>query len=403
MGTSAISLSNRLSWRLQHGGYVNGGGPGQCFSSLAHLEAPANWVRLLYFNDQPTPLTVDGAALAPTSAVGDGVSPSNADGQRDDSLWRQVTFNGGGADVEPLAQYGGGAVSLSIPAHHGPPGRPIIMFSDWIPLTPVPNSQFGSMLLIRSYSAGVVRYSGALGVPHSSLGRIHAGFWSGGNGTVAPWRFDPRPFNGLFASFGLQYVTASTGATVVGIGDSIMQCMSSTGQLSSFGARACTQVSTARRPVSYFNEGYIGRRSDDYCSNGVWDIQTLRPQVALIQTWSQNDPNTQDGADLGFARAMAVTDVAMRHQCLPVLVTAAPVFSARPDLERFRQNNVERVRTAAQHGFPMLDLDALWGTGAVPNAYRPEYDSGDATHQNDAACAVAADALAGVLKEALGR
>jgi hypothetical protein len=399
-----VPLTNRLSWRLQHGGYVNGGDPGQCFGSLAHLEAPPTWVRLIFLNDRPIALSVDGAALAPTSAARDAVNPIGADGQRNVGLWRQVTFNNGGADMGPLAQPRGDVVSLTIPANTGTAQRPVVMFSDWMPLAPLPASdRFGALLLIRSYSTDVMRYSGGLGAPDPALGRIHAGFWSGGNGTVPPWRFNPAPFNGLFASFGLQYIAAVPGATVVGIGDSITQSMFSAGSVSSFGARACAMVSAAHRPVSYFNEACIGRRSDDYCSNGVWDIERLRPQVALIQAWSQNDPNTQEGADLGFSRAMAVADVALRHRCVPVLVTAAPVFSAHPQLEGFRRSNIDRVRAAGENGFHVLDLDALWGTGAFPNAYRSEYDSGDATHQNDAACVVAAEVLAQLLRDILGK
>jgi hypothetical protein len=392
-----IPSTNLLSWRLQNGGYVNGGSAGQCFSSLVHLEAVPTWIRLLFFNDRPVPFTIDGASLAPTAAVGDGVSPTNAAGQIDNSLWRQTTFNNDGADNVPLGQPSGMALSLSIPANEHTPGRPIVMFSDWMPISPLPRSDFGALILIRSYASGVMRYSGGLGLPDPALSRVHAGFWSVDNGTVPPWRFSPRPFNGLFACYGLQYISAVLGATVVGIGDSIMQCMCSTGQLSSFGARACTLVSTPQLPVSYFNEGYIGRRSDDYCSNGAWVIEKLKPQIALVQTWSQNDPNTQEGADIGFARAMAVAEVALRNQCRPVLVTAAPVFAGRPELDRFRRSNIERARAAAERGFAILDLDALWGTGAFPNAYRPEYDSGDATHQNDAACVVAANALAKIL------
>ena len=294
--------TNRLSWRLQHGGYSNAGVSGQTFSNLAHLEVEPCWVRLIYFNDLPVPWTIDGAAVAPSSSIHDGFSPTNDAGVPDDALWRQITFSGVGLDGEPISQTVGNAATLKIVGNPGSPGRPILAFSDWLPLAGLSRADggAGAFLLIRTYSSGVLRYSGSLGLPDPSIGRVHAGFWSPGNGTRAPWTFRANPFNGAFASYGLQYIAASAGATVVGIGDSIMQCMASAGHLSTFGVRACVMLSKPQYPVSYFNEGYIGRNSEDYCSNGIWVIEHLRPQVALIQTWSQNDPNTQAGADLGL-------------------------------------------------------------------------------------------------------
>jgi len=73
-------------------------------------------VRLIFFNDQDKPWTVDGAALAVSGAVGDGHTPINVDGVADPSLWKRVTFNNGGLDVDPLMQAAGEAHSLTIPA-----------------------------------------------------------------------------------------------------------------------------------------------------------------------------------------------------------------------------------------------------------------------------------------------
>ena len=205
-----------------------------------------------------------------------------------------------------------------------------------------------------------------------------------------------------FAVYGIQYISPSLGAPVVGIGDSIMTSSCTTGQVSGFGICACTTVSPPELPVSYFNEGYPGRNSKGFCSCGIWDIEHLRPQVALIQTWSGNEPWTQDMADLSFARAMSVVDAGRRIRCVPILVTPPPVFANSPEAEAHRQRNRARAWAAAQAGAYLLDLDALWGTGSTPNAYRHEYDWGDHMHPNDTACAVAARALAPMLREILG-
>jgi hypothetical protein len=162
-------------------------------------------------------------------------------------------------------------------------------------------------------------------------------------------------------------------------------------------------VSTPQLPVSYFNEGYPGRNSSGFCCCGTWDIQHLKPQAALIQTWSGNEPWTREMADLSFARAMAVADTARRNRCVPILVTPAPVFGTNPEAEAHRQHNRARAHAAAQAGGYLLDLDTLWGTGATPNTYRREYDWGDQMHPNDAACAAAARVLAPMLQQILGR
>jgi hypothetical protein len=102
--------------------------------------------------------------------------------------------------------------------------------------------------------------------------------------------------------------------------------------------------------------GYPGRNSSGFCGCGTWDIQHLKPQAALIQTWSSNEPWTRKMADLSFARAMAVADTARRNRCVPILVTPAPAFGTNPEAEAHRQRNRS---AAAQAGGYRLDLDTL--------------------------------------------
>jgi len=155
--------------------------------------------------------------------------------------------------------------------------------------------------------------------------------------------------------------------------------------------------------VSSANLRSLGGHTIGFCSCGIWAIEHLKPQAALIQTWSGNEPWTQDMADLSFARAMSVADTARRNRCAPILVTPAPVFGTNPEAEAYRQRNLTRARASAQHRGYLLDLDALWGTGATPNTYRRDYDWGDQMHPNDKACAAAARALAPMLRQILGR
>jgi lysophospholipase L1-like esterase len=391
-----VRVVRSLSFRLQNGGYASSGGPGQTFSSLYNLETPPGRVRLFWFNDQPEAWTVDAAAVAPTSAVHDGVTPVDADGRADPLLWRRITFRDAASGPDPHR--------LLLPAHTGPRGQPLLMMSDWIDVAGLARRDggAGALLLVRCFSEGRIRYSGG-GPPDPAIGRVYRAVWSGGNAAVPPYAINPadQPAS-LHACYGLQYTATVPGVSVIGIGDSIMASLRTTGSDSGYGFRACARMSSAALPVSYFNEGYSGRRSADFGTDGLRAIALLKPQAALIQAWSSNDPWTAAAADASFAMAMRVTEAARQAGCAPILVTAAPCFVHQPMAEQFRQASNARVREMARRGIPVLDVDAIWGTGDTPNAFRAQYDSGDRTHPNDAAAAAAAEALVPMLRRALG-
>jgi lysophospholipase L1-like esterase len=397
-------LTNQYSYRLADGDYQSTPRD-QTVSVLHNLETVPTWVRLTFFNDQPQSWTINAAAVAMTSAVGDGYTPVNAAGAADAALWQVVRFNSGGQDKPQQPQNLGEAFSLTLPPNPGSPGQPVLAFSDWMPLAPVPRTDggFGALLLVRVHAEQQIRTDTA-GAPDPTLKRTFAAYLAPGNGAAAPWALhDPKPTN-FNTPYGLQFTATPNGATVIGIGDSIMSSLHTTGGDSGFGVRACVAISTAARPVSYFNEAYSGRLSTDFCPDGIRDLQLLSPQVAIIQAWSENDQlrsQTQETADACFARAMTVTQAAASQGCVPILCTAAPVFAHDPTLEAFRRSNNAKVRDAAKRGYAILDLDDIWGTGAKPNAYRPEYNSGDDTHPNDLACAAAAKVLAPMLARML--
>ena len=402
-GEPPVALSHRLSFRLQNGHYANWPNAGQTLTTLLHLEAQPSSVRVIYFNDQNSPWTVNGSALAPSAMVGDGHTPVNTSGVADPSLWRRVTFNNGGFGLDPLSRIEGANYSLTLPGNPNESERPVLAFSDWMPIAPLARRDrgSGSLLLVRTYSDQFIRIASG-GSPHKAVGRLHAGFCADGNLTVPPWTAPQSRAAGAFAVHGVQYMSPLLGVTVIGIGDSIMTSSCTTGQVSGFGIRACALVSTPGLPISFVNEGYPGRNSIGFCSCGIWGIEQLEPQVALIQTWSGNEPWTRDMADRSFARAMSVADTARRNRCVPILVTPAPVFGTNPEAKTHRQHNLAKARATARRGGYLLDLDALWGTGATPNAYRRKYDWGDHMHPNDRACAASARVLAAMLRQVLG-
>lgn len=140
------------------------------------------------------------------------------------------------------------------------------------------------------------------GLPDHAIGRLHAGFCADGNLTTSPWT---APQTNAINAFAVHGISPALGATIVGIGDSIMTSSCRTGQSSGLGIRACAIVSTPQLRSAIFNKGYPGRNSNGFCS--CWTvIQHLKPQAALIQTWSGNELWTREIVDRSFARAMAV-------------------------------------------------------------------------------------------------
>ncbi len=399
-------LSQRLGYRLHNSRFASSPGPGGTIANLVHLDAEPAWIRLAFVNDQPQPWSLDGAAVAPTGGVGDGTTPIGRDGAPDAALWRRVFFDGGGADGSPpLEPETAAARSLDLPGNPRDPGRPVHAWSDWLPLTALPRSDGGPgfLLQVRSFSRGSSRFAASTGGPDPAIGRLHAGFWCEGDAT-APDSGGASAFrrdDTLFACHGVQVIATTPGATVVGVGDSIIHSSCTTGEMSGYGVRACALVSTATRPVSYVNEGFPGRNSLGFCTNGLWAIEQFRPQVTVIQSWTRNETWTGEQADLAFARAMAVADATRRRGGVPILTTAAPSFAEVPEAEPVRDAANERVRALGRQGWPVLDVDALWGTGGTPNVYRPDYDAGDGWHPNDRASAAAAEVLASLLRRIL--
>jgi hypothetical protein len=369
--------------------------PNTTMSTLYNLEAAPTWIRLIYIASNVA-YPIDGAAIATTSAVHDGFTPVNHAGQPDDGLWRRVTFNHNGDDSSPGAQSASPIYSLNVPYRK----YPVWGFSDWVRIDPLPRSDggYGFLVQTRTWSRGVFRTTSDFWqqTPDQSINRAFAAFKSAGDGTTAPWHFAGEPDH-LTACYGLQYVSANPGATVIGIGDSIMLPPGSI----PYCMRACALVSTPDRPVSYVNEGYLGRKSPDYLAAGAAGISVLHPQVAVIQTFTNNDPAAPDQAERSFNGAMRVAEQARKQQCVPILVTDAPETGISDAAEAIRQDSLKRTRAMASKGFHVLDLDALWGVGGSLDAYKPHY-AADRWHPNNAASVVAAEALVPILRQVLG-
>lgn len=404
-GALSAPLSQRLGYRLQNGWFAASPRPGQTIATLLHLDAAPTWIRLLYANESSEPWTIDGAAVAATAEIGDGVTPRSSDGQPAPPLLRRVTFDGAGADAAVTFDGAGTVLAMTVPGNSRESDRPVHVWSDWMPVTALSRRGGGAgfLVLVRTFSRGRIRFASSTGAPDPALKRVHAGFVADGDALASDSRIAFARDDTLFACHGVQFIGPTPGATVLGVGDSIMQSSCTQGQVSGYAVRACVLASTPRRPVSFVNEASPGRRSIGFCTNALWAVDAFRPHAAVLQCWTRNDPWTFEAAAAAFERAMAVADKVRQHGGVPILATAAPSFPRDAGADPPRHASNEQVRKLGRSGWPVIDLDAIWGTARVPNVFRSVHDAGDGFHPNDVASAAAARVLAPLLERIVGR
>lgn len=381
-------LSSHFTSRLvSHGNSLTA--PGSTVATLWNLETPPLRVRLVYFNFTQGRRTIDAACVATSTAPNDGCNPAGPDGTTDHARWQPVTFPGsGGSTPEPSRV-------LTLDRNpNGSPAMPHCAVSDWITTEPVKriDGGAGALLMVRTYSRGqlpCVSWHPASGL-HAGIKRDLRSYLFDGDRAADPGTIVPGPLAPQVAPFAVEYVGAIPGVTVIGIGDSILSSQCTSGRISGPGLRACAALSTPELPVSWINEAYAGRRSEHFHQNGIAAILLHRPQIALIQCWSGNDGESLADAQTAFDRSLLVADVALRHDCTPVLLTAAPCLHGKPQVEASRAASNAQVRAMAARGFHVLDLDQRWGTGSSPNAYQRQYWA-DSVHPNDRAAGALAE------------
>lgn len=397
-----------MSYRPVDNGLWQSGSPGYSNATIFNLETDPSWVRLVFVNDQSGPMTITNVAIALTSEVGNGYTPVNQSGANQLSLFQSVTFNNGGADLPPNAQNSGSATSASVPGYtSGISLVPTVYYSDWIKLAPNPriDGGFGALLLARCYSTANIRYMSSTGFAPDITTRAMSAVFDGTpeNAAASPYPFTtPQTGSPACSPYGIDYI-GSIGAlqafTVLNIGDSILSGYRS-GYASAFTQRACIAISTASNPVNFWDDAYGGINVQDFITKGYRNLAgNVKPNAVVMECWSVNDSQSTSQYLNSWAQAIQFANYAAMMGCPPILCTAAPVYSSNPTNEVFRVASNALVR--GQTKYPVLDLDSIWGTGASPNAYQPQYGFGDGTHQNDAANAAAAAVLAPMLSAVL--
>ena len=187
--------------------------------------------------------------------------------------------------------------------------------------------------------------------------------------------------------------------SVWGIGDSTMQCNAQAPEgLSSWGMRACAEVSTMENPVIWANFGASSQNGQT-----AWGIAKSAlaagcpaPSVFLIEAASVNDPSptsspTVRDREAQIGRALDVIATARQYGVQYIIfVPLMPFNSLTLAFDDIRKGtNAEIVAIARASGVWWLDFSAL-GTGASPDRWISAYNdglgaAGDGIHPDETA------------------
>lgn len=222
--------------------------------------------------------------------------------------------------------------------------------------------------------------------------------------------------NDLFSSsttgqqVGAVFSSVNYGLSVMGIGDSLMQCdgVSYSDRYSSYGLRACADATTSFVPVSFFNAGGSGYNSGTYKDQGLGLADVIKPNVIVYHAWSPNDFWTPDpGLSLDAVksisatmatRASQVVDYCAANNITLIMCTGVP-FNKLDTAEKDAVRKEFNAAIIAGTGYYVLDLAKIVGDGNSPEGFLAEYGEGDGVHYNEAALDAVATRLSSELRK----
>lgn len=407
-----VKTNNKFSYRINDGPFHNDLAVGRTAATLFQVDSAPGYIRFRYENSANTTYQIDGAAVAFSASANDGYTPLDANGNDiTATAFIAVTFNGNGADLPPFSTPTGNVRTLVVPANtNASVGSSVVAYSDWIEVIPVARVDGGQGCFVMTRTFAATTALQTMFTPNgplaADLNRAHITVNVAGNSTVSPY----NQGSGL-ASYnrmtpcGIDYISSSKGIVLMAIGSSIIRSDNTTAACNGFGQQVAALLNSESLPISYFNFGLSGISGAVINPEAVSLVPLIRPQVALVQTYNNNDgSNGFNASMLNFSQALESANEVDKNGGAAILIGPSPWPAAdSPTIEAARLANNARLLDAAGKGFPILDLNALWGVpGTDPVIYKPGYDSGDGRHPSDLACQVAAQALGPIIKQILG-
>ena len=389
--------------------------------TIQQIPPTAQWVRFRFTNfNASTAAAIANACYAPTSQLGTSPGPYNGSGAVVNANFIPITFNNGGADVSLAQQLfvnaaGSGTAALSV-ASNGPSSTNNYLitsvFSDWMPITPIPriDGGLGALINVRVAYSASPQYVDYNAPPSSATAFTLGGYYETGNAAVSPFTSGSSSnlLQGCCPIHGMDFMCSGKVATLYLGGDSIFSGLTTTGSTGSFGLYAAQSLnanSAVNKFVAFANTAWPGQTSPFFFKNSYAFLSHSHVDVVVIPLWSLNDYNgigTTNAVALScFQQGMALAEWCAEQGIQVIVCTAAPVFSGTSNTAG------EAVRVYANglvsaSGFPVLDLNTILGTpsGGIQQ-YKTGYSSSP-PHPNDVGHQAIASALAPMVQLMIG-
>ena len=347
------------------------------------LDNEFDLIRVVWQNFKTSPFTIDAATIAPSAQIGTGFAPVDSAGAA--VSMTSLTFNAAGA-LTDYPQASGAASSVTLPAS-ADGYFPTVVASDWAQvssLTRTDSADGRPLVMVRAYSAAGGNWAQGMtndinGTPWETENRGRlirtyikgTGNFTGTGAFVAPM-VGPSPYIGCT---GIQTYSRAAGASIMALGDSLQQGhITDGGQFYAPGHYATALLTRVGRPVSFINSSRSGGSTLQFHTHGRAQFDLFKPDIVVIEVWTPNDtPRTLANGQLGFARAMAFAEYALRAGAKVILSTAVPFgLVTAEDNVRKAINDLAR-----KSGLPVADYDAAVTDGATPARTLAPYASGN--------------------------
>ncbi len=353
------------------------------------LEGDFYRVRLTLYNYSTTStVTVTGVCVAPTadalSGNPAGITPTNALGAADSTLWKQISYNGtvisGSAPVTiPMATASGGGSNVV-------PGT---LQLDWIICQSIARADGSpnTMIMYRVATntaasvATLLAPAGALttGWPAVNGGRFFQAYGgSGDNASSAQSGWGANVRDTVAPAVGLECQGGRRGITVATVGDSTFQGANTTAGQNNMGHQAALLATSAMCTVSHINVGYAGQQHAAIYLNALNTLALYSPDVLVFEGFSPNDTYTAANVEAALGRCADIIEQCIKAGTIPIISTAIPwggsagtALTAAQEALRNAFNAV--LRKWAANGTIILDDDAVLSNGAAIASLKPQY------------------------------
>lgn len=355
------------------------------------------------------------SVFAISSSVNDWVTPTNAEGRPDHSLWQKITMNqsddlivSASADDKIPAR----ALTDIMPFHNKPLKR--IDGGDGICIFYRQYAISGNNT-VRNFDSTVGLWSDfPNGQNPSQFSQTYGGGWMG-YGNFCESNFD-LPLGGVICIPAsaphalLPFVSIQT-ITIMSVGDSILSGVASRGFIdkgvNGVGLQVVKRLNTYKRSVLHVNEARSGMKSVDFIKQAHESLINYRPDIILMEASSPNDQPSVNDIDMwqGFQRSMQFAAIASQHGAKVIIITQPP-YAGKRSLRRNVESEQARIfanNLVKMSGVPYVDSDKVLGIGGGPVNYIDGMsDDSDMIHPNEQGAGALAEAVISILKEKFG-